>query len=473
MSEKKPDTVLECSLKYTLNGPDRIPQAQGEAKAVLSTHDLALRPSMGRALLFSLREIDSLATSSYRVRLSLSSAETLELYHLGQRYDDFCRELTRLRHELMIQDLLMQERALELGLKGSYTRTRGVGREDTGGPCEVRLYETALLVLPQTGNLERIPYSFISTVRDQGYTLQVEVEDDGLLTLSRFGPGLDLLRRTLSATMSDLTLATQRYLQELLPSVAPSDIRRAAPLFRDGRAARRADVEAISPDLWLALEERLAQQAGMAEKYAFLRSLAPAPEVSAGMKRGLMGDLTGDYMWVLVPVCSGDPSEPGNAVALEATSSKGAGRATYFFRLAGRQEYPDLTADLLGLHARAAAFSRTLSRCLLAVNFRREPIYLSAAKLKEPRYERYSAALRLIPELRELRDRFIGRVVHSSHEQWRRDVMDLLRFNVETVSDLPKWRAATAGHDGAGDEDIGDFAGPDGQDEDPDGKGES
>ncbi len=44
-----------------------------------------------------------------------------------------------------------------------------------------------------------------------------------------------------------------------------------------------------------------------------------------------------------------------------------------------------------------------------------------------------------IPELKILRESFIGRIVHSSFEQWKTDVIDLLTFNVTATSDKDKW----------------------------------
>jgi hypothetical protein len=57
------------------------------------------------------------------------------------------------------------------------------------------------------------------------------------------------------------------------------------------------------------------------------------------MKRGLMGDLTGEYIWFLVPIFSIDSVQPGNAIAMEATSNEGSGKATYFFRITDPQQY--------------------------------------------------------------------------------------------------------------------------------------
>jgi hypothetical protein len=80
-----------------------------------------------------------------------------------------------------------------------------------------------------------------------------------------------------------------------------------------------------------------------------------------------------------------------------------------------------------------------MNRGMLAINFRREPIYLPDERLEEPQYQKYSFAVAKIPALRELRQLFIGRVIHSSPEQWKKHVMDLLRFNVGTLDDNAKW----------------------------------
>jgi hypothetical protein len=45
-----------------------------------------------------------------------------------------------------------------------------------------------------------------------------------------------------------------------------------------------------------------------------------------------------------------------------------------------------------------------------------------------------------IPELRLLRERFIGRIMHSSPEQWKQDVASLLAFNVAQKDDLAVWK---------------------------------
>ncbi len=72
---------------------------------------------------------------------------------------------------------------------------------------------------------------------------------------------------------------------------------------------------------------------------------------------------------------------------------------------------------------------------MIDINFRREPIYLPDNRLDEPAYFKYKIATQRIPSLRLLRSLYIGRVIHTSTEQWKNDVMDLLKFNVKTQDD--------------------------------------
>ena len=46
----------------------------------------------------------------------------------------------------------------------------------------------------------------------------------------------------------------------------------------------------------------------------------------------------------------------------------------------------------------------------------------------------------LIPELGELRSRFIGRVSHTGEEMWKAKVEELLAFNVAAKSDTARWK---------------------------------
>jgi hypothetical protein len=151
-----------------------------------------------------------------------------------------------------------------------------------------------------------------------------------------------------------------------------------------------------------------------------------------------MGELTGDYIWFLVPIFSANQTQPGNAIAMEATSTEGSGRATYFFEIVSRASYAS-AKTIEDLQKETDLAIRRINRCMSIINFRREPIYLPEDRLASPENIKYRYAVAKIPALQELRGLFVGRVAHYSPEQWQRDVLDLLKFNVENPDDI-KWQ---------------------------------
>jgi hypothetical protein len=152
----------------------------------------------------------------------------------------------------------------------------------------------------------------------------------------------------------------------------------------------------------------------------------------------------------MVPVYATDHRRPGNAVVMEAISGDGESRATYAFRLVSRQAYPTLKT-LEALRAGAAGFLQTVNRALIAVNFRREPVYLSKEMLLRPQYARYRYSVAALPELRALRWLYVGRVMHVSPEQWQADLQSLLAFNTATTDDKTVWsKKAEAAGEGSG-----------------------
>ena len=150
-----------------------------------------------------------------------------------------------------------------------------------------------------------------------------------------------------------------------------------------------------------------------------------------------MDGVTGDYIWFLVPIIADVASSSGNAIAFEASGSDSS-RATYLFRIAGRKEYPGFSASEKKLTAEAA-LERTVN-ALVEINFRREPIYLDEAALLSEAHTHYRYAINALPGLRDLRERFIGRVQHVSAEQYVQQIDDLLTFNTTSRSDSDRWK---------------------------------
>jgi hypothetical protein len=435
--EKEREVMLECPSSYVLSDERSQQLASGECKACLDKESLAILSEQGETLFLSYRDILDIVSGDYKIYFSLCSEEKLTLFELGYHYEDFLKMLHRFRNELLLKDFLMHEALKKPGVEAEFISLNEKSEETGRGTCEVRLYQTALVLIPEKSEFKRVLYSDIQEIRKEDYALSVATEFKEKFIFSKMGNQLDSFVKTLSAAVNELSLKAQSILKEIAPELDPSLIRRAARLMKEGWSARRSDLEAISPEIWKHLEAKL-KSFDLKEEYDFLKSLGRKEKICIGVKRSLGGTEPEDYIWFFIPICSPNPAEPGNAVAMEATSEEDEGRATYFFKILGRKDYPNFK-KIEDLDLEADNFLERLNRCLVNINFRREPVYLSEEKLEDPNFSKYKFSIQKIPGLRELREAFIGRVVHSSLEQWKNDVLELLKFNVSTSDDKAKW----------------------------------
>ncbi len=132
-----------------------------------------------------------------------------------------------------------------------------------------------------------------------------------------------------------------------------------------------------------------------------------------------------------------EPVEADNSEESEEVL-KQEGKATYFFRITGRETFAS-TKDKGVITSAFDEFIFSFNRSMQEINFRREPIYMDEKKLSEPKNIKYKYAIKRLPELRYLRSLFIGRVMHRAPDQWRNDTMDLLKFNTTSQKDSDKW----------------------------------
>jgi hypothetical protein len=455
MAEEAPEKLIECPLEYSLSDDGGI-ISSGSAVGRIDDENVSIIPKMGEPVLFSPREVLEFAEGDYVINLLLTSKEKLVLSKLGINFENFSRILSKARNDVVMKDMLMQESLVVGGLKGAYEYNGKAGN------CELRIYEAGLVVIVERGEPLRFHYSNIAGIAEGDYSLTLSMESGEKLTISRMGGQHEPFKKALNDAMNMLALKTQGLIKSFAPAADTSMARKAARLMRDGKAARKADLDAISPVIWHGLEKKI-EEIGILEEYKFLRSLAQQDKMCAGVKRGLMGDFTGDYLWILAPVPGsnavileavtvgeGESVEPlapapegGEAAPAEAPPeekdeevNKSGGRwATYVFRIASRGEYP-----LPDMGASTDDFIGRLNACMLAINFRREPIFTSDGDLELPKNVKYWYSVQKLPALRELRGHFVGRVIHVNKEQWQKGVKDVLGFNLNSKDDRAKYK---------------------------------
>ncbi len=465
---------LEIAVNYKLYDDESNIKNEGEAKAKFDDQYLTLTVMFGEPMLFAFTDIVGISDYDYKVDLFLTSKEKLNLWGLGYQYEDFLFQLFKLRNELMLKYLLIDEALLKGGFEAQYKQLDQNGQTNQTGNCEIRLYDTAIVILPQKSDPIRLPYCYITNVNKQDYTLKITDEFLEKIEFTQLGQNFDPLAKALSGALNKMNLRTQENIKELIPEATPLAINKIASLMKDGRAAKRKEIELQSQDFWRRLEKKL-DEAGITKEYEFLNSLAARDQVCVGIKRGLMGDLTGTYIWMMFPLLNPATNRLSNTIAIEAFNAQdntaenkkqqnnsenavsgteeetsqaideqkpSTTGATYFFRTMGRKEYTQTKDEDLIIELEN--FIKNINRAMIDVNFRREPIFLSEEQLDSTKYVQYRFAIARMPSLRMLRSLFIGRVIHSSTAQWKSNVASLLAFNAKNIDDTGKWKKGEA-----------------------------
>lgn len=436
--QKEEKIAMELRLEYFLTNGDK--EEKGEALVQISEENLYLRPELGETIQMPYREIIQLSEADYRISLELISKEKLVLFDLGYQYEDFLRMLSKSRNEMLLKDMLMKEGVKKSGVEAEFSYFDKSGQELRKGEAEPRLYETALVIIPAKGDFIRIPYSGFSEIKAEDYQVEILLESGEKVIISQMGDQFDSFVKIISERINELSLKAQEFFKEILPGADTLLNRKAARLMQEGEAVNIKDIEALSLELRVALEKKM-EKLGMKEEYDYLNLIADQEKIFLGFKKGLMGELSGDYLWFLIPIYSTEADKPGNAIAMEATAEKGGGKSTYFFRILPRKEYKSIK-NIETLRKETDGLIKIINKAMIEINFRREPVYLTEEKLNEPEYLKYKFAIEKLPALKTLRSLFIGRVNHVSPEQWQKDVNDLLKFNVSEGDDNKKWEKA-------------------------------
>lgn len=432
--------IMEITLTYSLTDQNNEELESGEGSAVLTKEQLILYPNLASLITITYQDILEINQRNYKLEITLISKDKLFLSKLGSKYDDFTDNLSVLYSQLLIKHLLMEEQLKISALEGELAYINQLTQKPKTAQCQLRLYETALVILTANGEITRIPYSIISETKQENYSLFLTLEHGEQYVLKKMGRNFDSFITNFFELNNQLLQKTQSLLKQVLPQANPLQIRKLSQLLRDGKCAAKNKIDQISPQIWSGLEQQIFI-GGLEQEYRFLKKLGQKEKICIGIKRGLLGDLTGEYIWLLVPIYSLDSSQPGNAIALEAASTaKGqGGMATYFFKITDRQNYKNFS-KLEDLEKQVDELIQTINHCLLTINFRREPIYLSENDLAKPQHSKYKTAINRLPQLQKLRSLFLGRIIHSSQSQWEKDTLDLLSFNISTTNDLEHWK---------------------------------
>lgn len=323
-----------------------------------------------------LSTISAVEAANYRVVVRHKSGDIF-LSMIGHLYEDFVRYFVSAFNEIVFRESLMSE-TTHYEAKGQYV-------SGVTAAAVFRICETALVVLPQTHALVRIPFCLMAQVKNEPYRFTIIDKQGNSHVLQKLGFSTDDFLREFHKREAALVKQTK----EKLSCIAPvSDA--LAKLMMEGLVVAVDQIRTVSASFADALEAKLSAQ--MPQEFGYLSAVSS--QLAVGVKRGLMGSLTGESIVLLAPV--------GAKVIMESLGEAAA--ATYVFDM-GQTPWED--------------FLPAFNESMLAVNFRREPIYMSDEALASEKHETYRNAIARCGALATLRKQYLGRVAHSGFDTWK------------------------------------------------------
>ena len=426
--------------RFRLLGPDGSELEASEAVFEVGPQALLVQPREAAPLRVEFADVDGLSSADYVSTLVLESGERVEASMLGRRFGEYADALGASLRDYQAKGLLLEEPS------GGESFACDLERDGQNGAAEARVYATSLAVIAREQTPFSVPLGEVRSVSfdEERYAIDIET-DAGRLSLLRLGKRSEPCRRLLESRLAELRKRTGEALAFLVPGLPTLAARRLAQALPDGVPAQRAQLDAIAPRVWTTLVESAVRDRKLKESFEALSALCPADQIAAGIKEtnarqdadgeeeepeepeeapeeeeAEENPMTGRVVWFLFPIISPERSKPGNAIAVEVANRQG--RATYLFRIAPPQVYREASWDELRSLARDRI--RSVSRALVALTFKREPIFLAEDKLRSGRYSRYRLAMRLSAPLKSARATFVGRAIHG--KAWRRQLEQAL-----------------------------------------------
>ena len=405
------DTKAEYSLTDTVGNM----MEKGVAEAILIEDKLELKTRSEQYITLSLKETLTINSVDPQIDIHIRDGRRLKLSSLGNDYGNFLGELHRLRNELILTNSFQDEKLRIPIIEAELRPFREID-----GSCKIYLYDLVIVFIPHNYALFQVRYSNIEGIESRDSVLRIFLKSGESLYLTMLGNSLDPLWSAISNAMAELAMEAQNVIRSVYPQIDRQSLDSAAALLWEGRAASRWDIEDSSEELLKHLYERI-ENGSLASSYSYMISHGRRDMLRIGIKRSAIGDTC---VWYTIPILG----SKGNAVAAGIMSHDNSAGATYFFRISPHSIYfsmDDENREMMAEHC-----MDLITTGLQETNFHWLPIYLTEEQLCEGSYFRYYFSVMYIPELRIIRDQYIGRASSDSKEEWRKEVEKLLESDI-------------------------------------------
>ena len=296
-----------------------------------------------------------------------------------------------------IQKILLARGRMLLEMRGP-----DYAYEDRVGYACVRVFEDAVMLLPPNMDARRIPFVFVSNVKEDADQVIVSLANGERYTFSDLGDDQSTFVRLIHEGIQRMQKLFAVSIRKLLPKLSYEQSVVAARIFPEGICFPIVS-KAPFPEL-VAKLEGIFRKSDVGVYYDQMFSLLDENKRAMGFR--LPASKREDASFVLWSLF---PSLDGRYAVLEfAYPNERA--ATYVF---------DTDGDF-------DRFLMTFNRAFESAGFNRELLYLSDEELLLPSHTNNRMLLRRTPSLQKLRALYRGRVVHRSLKSWSERLLAFL-----------------------------------------------
>ncbi len=379
---------------------------QGRAESALISGDLKmtiepegiLLAGVSDSTFVSYASITAISRKNHVILLETRIA-AVKITETGLAEEEFWRKLCSAFNE-KVQAAFRPETPLLLEFKKT-----SYSYGDCEGQASLRVFSDSILLLPSNLQARRIPFVFVSDFRAENHQLNLSLKTSEQYCFSRLGPDCDVLRKELAAALSKQQADQEKVLEKLDPALSRSQAARAVRLIPEGMAAPLSELRAIVPTTAAVLEKMLSV-CPLADYHAALQEITDASGLAVAYKHvpAAAGPAAKWALWAVLP------SRDGRKAVLE-LCFPGEKPATYVFETKGDYR----------------PFLMTLNRAFEATDFRRELLYLTKPELHLKENAEIRMLLERTPALQELRENFIGFILHHDVDSWYKNLQGMLR----------------------------------------------
>lgn len=397
------NSVLVAQYKCSLNIAE-LGKTEADGKKCLASiyTDRLILAYEERELLFDYYDLVKLEHADYRTVMRNEENLEAEVYALGLQYENFCRDLTSAYNRCLKTYLLMDEKmtgfeakcSVEATINGSYINSR----------ADVLFSENGAVVLPEKGMPFRVPFSAVEKADESEYRIKLTLSLSESVIFSMLGREYDPFLKEMNRVNDMIVERSGEQLSFMKNVLDESTFYQLCTMMKDGKGVERSSFDRISGKAFVKFIEYIGSQ-DSSGRIGIILKISDSSEMLFGIKRGLMGSLTGGYIWLLSSV----KNESSESVFIILETFKGgedSKMATYVFDIP-KDSYQGIRT------------LREINNALIMINFRREPVYLTEEQLSRSADKGYRFAAKNIRGLSMLREFFSCRIIYKDTDSWK------------------------------------------------------